>query len=255
MTVAPTASSAPDAGAASLPDVARRLACELRPLRFGAPVSYVYNPLEYAWEPHERYLQRYGGQLYRVLFLGMNPGPWGMAQTGVPFGDVPMVRDWLGITGHVAHPNPEHPKRPVEGFHCRRREVSGRRFWGWARSAFGTAQRFFEQCFVLNYCPLCFLEASGRNRTPDKLARPEREPLFARCDGALRDAVTLLRPTHVLGIGRFAADRAARALGGLDVPTAYVPHPSPANPAANRGWALQLDDAMRELDLSLPTAR
>jgi single-strand selective monofunctional uracil DNA glycosylase len=222
-------------------------------MRFRAPVAYVYNPLDYAWEPHRRYLTRYGKERHRILFLGMNPGPWGMAQTGVPFGDVPMVRDWLGLTGRVARPQPEHPKRPVEGFACRRREVSGRRFWGWAESKFTTAKRFFEHCFVLNYCPLCFLEAGGRNRTPDKLARRERDTLFARCDRALRDSAALLEPTHVLGIGRFAALRAKHALAELGTPIGYVPHPSPANPAANSGWAERLDEAIRMLRLPLPT--
>ena len=33
----------------------------------------------------------------RVVFLGMNPGPFGMAQVGVPFGEVAAVRDWLRI--------------------------------------------------------------------------------------------------------------------------------------------------------------
>lgn len=221
-------------------------------MRFGPPVAYVYNPLEYAWEPHRRYLQRYGTGRHRVLFLGMNPGPWGMAQTGVPFGDVDLVRDWLGVTGRVTRPRPEHPKKPVEGFACRRREVSGQRFWGWAEAKFASAKRFFEHYFVLNYCPLCFLEASGRNRTPDKLAGHEREPLFMRCDRALRDSAALLEPTQVLGIGRFAVLRAKRALADLGVPIGYVPHPSPANPAANRGWAEQLDAAMQTLRAPLP---
>lgn len=221
-------------------------------MRFGPPVAYVYDPLAYAWEPHRHYLERYGTQRHRILFLGMNPGPWGMAQTGVPFGDVRMVRDWLGVTGRVTRPQHEHPKKPVEGFACRRREVSGMRLWGWAEAKFATAKRFFEHCLVLNYCPLCFLEAGGRNRTPDKLARHEREPLFLRCDRALRASAVLLEPTHVLGIGRFAVQRAKRALEGLGTPIGYVPHPSPANPAANAGWTARLDEALDALQLPLP---
>lgn len=235
----------------SLVDIAEQLARDTRGMRFDPPVAYVYNPLLYAWAPHRRYLERYGDGKHRVLFLGMNPGPWGMAQTGVPFGDVTLVRDWLGITGHVGHPSAEHPKKPVEGFHCRRREISGQRFWGWAKERFTTARRFFEQCFVLNYCPLCFLEQSGRNRTPDKLAPIEREPLFASCDRALRNSVALLEPAQVLGVGRFATTRAERALTALGTPVDYVPHPSPANPAANRGWARQLEQTMTALRVPL----
>ncbi|MGH9464268.1 MAG: single-stranded DNA-binding protein, partial [Thermoanaerobaculia bacterium] len=166
--------------------VAAELASEVAALVFAPPVAFVYRPLEYAWDPHAAYLKRYGRGRREVLLLGMNPGPWGMAQTGVPFGDVELVRDWLGIAGAVARPSAEHPRRPVEGFACRRSEVSGRRLWGWARERFGRAERFFARFFVLNFCPLLFLEASGRNRTPAELAAAEREALAAPCDRALR---------------------------------------------------------------------
>ena len=154
---------------ATLIGVARRLSRAVQELDFGPPVSHVYNPLVYAWESHRTYLERYGQGRKEVIFLGMNPGPWGMAQTGVPFGEVGLVRDWLGIESAVAKPEREHPKRPVEGFDCRRSEVSGRRLWGWARERFGTPEQFFSRFFVANYCPLVFLEESGRNRTPDRL--------------------------------------------------------------------------------------
>jgi single-strand selective monofunctional uracil DNA glycosylase len=230
-----------------LVDIASRLRDEVRGLRFAAPVAYVYNPLEYAWAPHRAYLERYGAGRRPVVLLGMNPGPFGMAQTGVPFGDVELVRGWLGIEAPVAPPAREHPKRRVAGFACRRREVSGQRLWGWARDAFGTPERFFARFFVANYCPLAFVEASGRNRTPDKLPREERAALFAACDRALQATVARLRPEHVIGIGRFAADRAADALAGTAVRLGVVPHPSPASPAANRGWADQMRRALEAL--------
>jgi single-strand selective monofunctional uracil DNA glycosylase len=212
------------------------------------PVSHVYNPLDYAWEPHRLYLQRYGQRNPEVVLVGMNPGPWGMAQTGVPFGDVPSVRDWLGIEGAVRRPAVEHPKRPVEGFACRRREVSGQRLWGWARDTFGTPEPFFERFFVLNYCPLCFMEASGRNRTPDRLAAADRARLFAICDPALARAVRILKPRVVLGVGGFAAARAEAALAGGNVTVGQVLHPSPANPQANRDWVGRFAATLRSFD-------
>lgn len=103
-------------------------------LVFSEPVTHVYNPLRYAWDAHHRYLKLAPEtQAARVLFLGMNPGPWGMAQTGVPFGQVEAVRDWLGIDVPVGKPAKEHPKRPIEGFACRRSEVSGERLWALPR--------------------------------------------------------------------------------------------------------------------------
>jgi single-strand selective monofunctional uracil DNA glycosylase len=234
--------------------ISRALARDLEKMRFGAPTSHVYNPLVYARAPHERYLERYGASTGRVVLVGMNPGPFGMAQTGVPFGDVVMVRDFLGIEGQVGRPVREHPARPVVGFGCARSEISGTRLWGWARDRFGEAGRFFGSFFVANYCPLAFMERSGRNRTPDKLAPAERARLFAACDEALREAVTLLRPSHVIGVGAFAEGRARAALVDLPVPIGGILHPSPASPAANRDWAAQVERQLAGYGIELPEA-
>lgn len=234
----------------SLTRIALDLRRDVDALAFAAPVTHVYNPLRYAWATHKAYLERFGGAPKEAILLGMNPGPWGMAQTGVPFGDVAMARDWLGIAGQVARPVAEHPKRPVQGFACTRSEVSGTRVWGWARARFATPERFFARFLVWNYCPLSFMEASGRNRTPDKLPRAERDALYAVCDRALARIVATLRPALVIGIGRFAADRCREAVDG--VPVVVAPHPSPANPAANRGWDAIFEAALREAGVALP---
>ena len=235
----------------TLPEISRSLSERVASLRFAEPVCCVYNPLEYARAPHELYLSRYGSGTKEVLLLGMNPGPFGMAQTGVPFGDVAMVRDWLGIVAAVAKPRDEHPKRPVLGFECRRSEVSGGRLWGWARDRFGTPQRFFERFFVANYCPLAFMEASGANRTPDKLPAAEQQAVQSACDEALRDVVQQLRPRIVIGIGGFAERRARLALAGEKVAIGTILHPSPASPLANQGWAPKIERQLEELGVSL----
>ena len=227
--------------------VARRLSAAVAELEFGPPVSHVYNPLDYARRAHERYLRRFGGAPGRVVLLGMNPGPWGMAQTGVPFGEVELVRDWLGVRAPIRRPSREHPKRPVEGLACRRREVSGRRLWGWARRRFGTPERFFERFFVANYCPLLFLEAGGRNLTPDRLRAAERAPLVEACDRALRQAMEILEPWRVIGVGGFAEARASAALERLRIPVGRILHPSPASPAANRGWSEAVERQLAEM--------
>ena len=224
--------------------IARTLSRRADALRFASPVTHVYNPLDYAWRPHRAYLVRYGTGSPEILMLGMNPGPFGMAQTGVPFGDVQITREWLGIHGKVRQPSLEHPKRPVTGFDCPRGEVSGRRLWSWARTRFCRPETFFERFFVWNYCPLCFMEESGRNRTPDKLPARERKPLYEACDAALVQVVRVLGTRHVLGIGRFAADRARAALDEDAVAVSVAPHPSPASPLANRGWAEAFERAL-----------
>ncbi len=229
--------------------MADRLSEALRPLSFRPPVHCVYNPLDYARRPYAQYLERYGTGRREILLLGMNPGPWGMAQTGVPFGEVQLVREWLKIEAEVAQPGLLHPKRPVEGFSCRRSEVSGKRLWGWARERFERPEVFFRRFFVANYCPLIFFEESGRNRTPDTLRRDEKIPLFALCDQALRETVDHLRPRLVLGVGRFASARAAEALAGRDVGIGTLSHPSPANPRANQGWAALVEQELKELGI------
>ncbi|MGD9043341.1 MAG: single-stranded DNA-binding protein [Desulfobacterales bacterium] len=208
----------------------------LRPLKFGPPVTHVYNPLEYARESYRQYHAKFASSPKEVVFLGMNPGPWGMAQTGVPFGEISAVRDWMKINAPVGAPVDMHPKRPVSGFACTKREVSGRRLWGWAKKTFQTPKQFFSRFFVANYCPLLFIENSGRNRTPDQIRVAERNPLQAVCDRALRRTVESLKPRYVVGIGKFAENRARAALIDHKVKIGMITHPSPANPTANRGW-------------------
>jgi len=231
---------------------ARRLTRALAGQRFAAPVAHVYRPLVYARPLHEQYLTRFGGGTKRVLFLGMNPGPWGMAQTGVPFGEVAAVRDWMGIHGDVAAPDDPHPKRPVAGLACPRSEVSGRRLWTLMQERFDSPEAFHAEHFVVNYCPLLFMDTGARNFTPDKLPAAERAALEHACDAHLRTVVETLEPAHVVGVGRWAEKRAGLALadgsGRADAPTiSTVLHPSPASPAANRGWA---PAAVRQLTAS-----
>ncbi|MBK8091786.1 MAG: single-stranded DNA-binding protein [Verrucomicrobiaceae bacterium] len=212
---------------------------ELRPLRFAEPVEYVYQPLEYAWAPHAAYLTRFGATRKKVVFVGMNPGPFGMTQTGVPFGEIAAVRDWMQICEPVGKPEREHPKRPVLGFACPQSEVSGRRLWGHFAAKFGPGENFFREHFVANFCPLVFLEAGGKNFTPDKLPAAEAAALNAHCDAHLRAVITALEPQWVIGVGAYAEEcavRAKEALGG-GFKTGRVLHPSPASPAANRDWA------------------
>jgi len=236
----------------TLLDISDRLVRDLEPLRFSEPVAFVYNPLVYARAAHAQYLQRYGRGTRGVVLLGMNPGPWGMVQTGVPFGEVGFVRDWLRIDAPIGRPQREHAKRPVLGYDCPRSEVSGARLWGWAKDRFKTPRRLFSRFFVGNYCPLAFMEASGRNFTPDKLPAAERAGLEAACDLALRDTVALLQPRFMIGVGKFAERRARIALDGVDVTIASILHPSPASPAANRDWVGAITAQLEQVGVFRP---
>lgn len=231
---------------------AQRLSEQVDALEFQKPVAWVYNPLNYAWAAHKRYLERYARPTCRVVFLGMNPGPFGMAQTGVPFGEIPAVRDWLGIELPVNQPSRVHPKRPVDGFQCAKSEVSGRRLWGLFAERFENADAFFEEHFVANYCPLVFMDEGGRNVTPDKIERNDAAQLEAICDEHLGCLLTSLRPEYVVGVGAYAENCLKRVvknrseLADSAVVISKILHPSPASPAANRDWAGQATKQLLE---------
>jgi single-strand selective monofunctional uracil DNA glycosylase len=227
----------------ALVNAAKRLSNLVDAMAFAPPVTHVYNPLQYAWKSHREYLSRCSMESTRSLFLGMNPGPWGMAQTGVPFGQVDAVRDWLRISSPVDRPTKEHPKRPIDGFECRRSEVSGERLWGLFKHRFETPEKMFQEQFIVNYCPLVFMEASAKNRTPDKLSSQEMKLLQSACDEHLKVIIDLLRPKFLVGVGAYAEKCFARVTGAMDADIIHgtsivrILHPSPASPAANRNWA------------------
>lgn len=234
----------------ALINAARELCEAVDTLAFSTPVSHVLNPLDYAWAPHEQYLRRFGNGRKRVAFLGMNPGPFGMVQVGVPFGEVNAVKNWMCIDADVAQPRKPNPSRPIEGFACQRSEVSGQRLWALFASRYPNASDFFADHFVLNYCPLAFFD-KARNVTPDKLPKGETAPLYAACDEHLRAAVSAINAEWVIGIGKFAETQARLALHAShpDVKIGTVLHPSPASPIANRGWAPQAAAQLAALGL------
>ncbi|MGB7298727.1 MAG: uracil-DNA glycosylase family protein [Burkholderiaceae bacterium] len=245
-------------------NAARKLSRDCSALQFGGAVAWVYNPLDYAWPVHKQFIQRFGGGPKKALFLGMNPGPFGMMQTGVPFGEVAAVRDWMQLDAKVSEPAQWHPKRRIEGFNCQRAEVSGRRLWGWAAETFGTAESFFDSFFVVNYCPLVFLEASGRNLTPDKLPAHEQAAIGEICDAHLNTVLATLSPEWAIGVGAYAAKRLAKVTGctidkgdsairaepnSAGMRVGQIIHPSPASPVANRGWAPAAHATLEQLGL------
>ncbi|KAI5062037.1 hypothetical protein GOP47_0022576 [Adiantum capillus-veneris] len=234
----------------ALVEIALKLVAELDGLSFKAPVSCVYNPLVYAQDLHLQYIRKHGGRRVETLLVGMNPGPFGMAQTGVPFGDSKFVRTFHGLSGEVNHPKVVHPKRPVLGLDCTRSEVSGQRLWGWAQDRFGSATAFFKRFWVYNYCPLVFMEASGKNRTPDKLNPAERAKIELACNEALIKTISILRPAFVVGVGKYAAVKIQDCnIAGVKV--GDIMHPSPANPQANKDWGKKVEEQLLKLGLEL----
>ncbi|MBP11933.1 MAG: single-stranded DNA-binding protein [Euryarchaeota archaeon] len=199
-------------------------------------VDCVYNPLSYAWEVHKRYIEISGDKGARAVMMGMNPGPHGMGQMGIPFAATSMVRDILGISGiDVNQPSVIHPKRPVIGLDYPREEVSGTRIWGLLSETYGGADEIFGKVFLVNHCPLMLLDGErGSNITPDKIYGDTAKGLLRRCDEHLVEVVEILDADVVIGIGKFAEKRARDALDGSEVEVRGCWHPSPASPLANR---------------------
>ena len=229
---------------------AQELSREVGALEFSDPVAYTYNPLDYAWEGHEAYIRKFGAGPKEVLYLGMNPGPFGMAQTGVPFGEIAAVTLWMGITASVGSPEKTHPKRPVQGFSCPRSEVSGRRLWGLFEEMYGTAEEFFKLAYVANYCPLIWMGESGANITPTQLPKAQVEALDAACQRHLVRLIEILQPRVLIGVGGYALkqlERAAAALPGKQFTLGTILHPSPASPIANKLWPERPKEQIREI--------
>jgi len=238
--------------AVSVLNIEKKLSDALNQLPLSPPVEYSYNPLNYAWDTHSCLVTKYCNSRKRILFVGMNPGPWGMVQTGVPFGDVRLVQDWLGIIGNIGRPEKEHPKRRVQGFECSRSEVSGQRLWGFFRDLCITPDNFFKNCFVYSYCPLSFMHSTSRNITPPELKSCDRQALTKLCDAALAEIMTVLQVEIAVGIGKFAEYRIRETLkhSGLShIKIGCILHPSPISPAANKGWKESVTKSMTEMNI------
>ncbi|CAH1773450.1 unnamed protein product [Owenia fusiformis] len=229
--------------------------CEaLSKIAFKHPVAYIYNPLNYAIRTHVDFIQKYCTTEKQILLLGMNPGPWGMSQNGVPFGEGDIVRDWLKVTGSVGKPLREHPQRPIHGLDSTRKEVSGTRFWQLICELCINPQNFFANCFVHNMCPLAFMTHSGKNVTPPQLGKEQLASLNAACDEAICDIIRILNVKYVIGVGKFAEIRVKKALLSKgNMPTGLrvssIMHPSPINPAANKGWVNIAKGQLEEMGL------
>lgn len=240
-------------------EAARDLSARMEELHFAPPVAYTYNPLEYAWAGHEAYVRRFAATPKEVLYLGMNPGPFGMAQTGVPFGEIPAVTLWMGITAAVGQPEKMHPKRPVQGFSCPRSEVSGRRLWGLFEQLYGSADSFFSQAYVANYCPLIWMSETGSNITPTQLPKEQAAQIDTACQQHLVRLIAALQPRCLVGVGAYALKQleiAAAAFPERQFTLGSIVHPSPASPVANKCWPdkprEQVLDLLSRAGLPLP---
>ncbi len=209
---------------------------------------YVYHPLNYAWNFHKKYLELYVKKGTKALFLGMNPGPFGMAQTGIPFGEVNVVKEYLKIDEPLLALPITHPKRPIEGLLCERSEVSGRRLWSLIEKKFPLSKQFTPHLAIMNYCPVVFVDTgpTGKNIIPEKIEKEVRVELEKVCDTYLDDIIDIIRPISVVGIGQYAKKKLSLSIARSkkNIYVTSIIHPSPANPQANKGWLEIVEKAL-----------
>lgn len=233
----------------------RSLTKRLTTLHFSPPVAHTYNPLTYAGDNYELYLRRYADSPKQNFFLGMNPGPFGMAQTGIPFGEVNAVKHWLNLQAPIRPPADQHPKRPILGLNCTRSEVSGLRLWGLFQECFSTPEAFFQDNFVANFCPLVWMNESGANITPDKIKAQEISPVEDACLDYLETQIRLLNPTRLIGVGAYAGKKlelVARRFPNRTFTLGTLLHPSPASPIANKLWPQRPIEQLQTLGILSP---
>ena len=199
-------------------------------------IDVCYNPLNYAWDVHEEYLRRMGGRGAHTVMLGMNPGPHGMGQMGIPFAATSIVRDLLGITDiPVNQPDVPDERRPVIGLEYHKEEVSGTRLWNLLHTQYGDVEAIASRVFLVNHCPLMlFSGPRATNITPDKVGGSTAKALLERCDEHLSEVVDILGADRVVGVGKFAESRARAVLAEQPIEVTGCWHPSPASPLANR---------------------
>ena len=211
--------------------------CKSKIIKDNDNIEFAYNPLNYAWEPHKKYLENYGSLGAKTIVMGMNPGH-GMGNTGIPFGCPEKVSKYLNITGlKVKEPVKVHPKRRINGLECEKPEISGKRILGLIEDIYGPPKNAFKNVFVLNHFPLWMFNSAGQNITPDKLKKSSAEDIFKICNKYLSDIINMLNAKKIIGVGKYANKMAHIAikennLEGIIIEE--IPHPSPANPLANK---------------------
>ena len=200
-------------------------------------IDFAYNPLKYAWKSHKMYLERYGRLGANTIIMGMNPGH-GMGNTGIPFGCPEKVRNYLRIKNlKIKEPKNSHPKRIVTGLECKKPEISGKRIWSLIEEIYGSPEEAFKQIFVINHFPLWMFNKSGQNITPDKLKPSSNKEIFDICNKYLIEVRNILKAERIVAVGKYASKMARNALKSSNLKSIIIdeiPHPSPANPLANK---------------------
>jgi single-strand selective monofunctional uracil DNA glycosylase len=218
----------------------------------------IWNPGLYAASWHALFRKEYPASAGCILVFGLNPGPYGMAQTGIPFTDLKRLREHLprlakglerrgcSLAGVGLAP------RSLRPYLSRTFESSAVRVYRFLSRGWGSAEDGWRSVVVANPCSLLFMDAAGENRTPADLvgavsrrtgslvaARRLRERCNALRRLAAREAVRVLSPRGVVLLGKDAQRAMQTGIAPLLGPDSILGWEHPARAVPDR-WAMGL---------------
>jgi len=230
------------------------------------------DPTRYCRSAWAAYLQM-AARLGCVLVVGMNPGPHGMAQTGVPFTD-PWIVDELDLQAPRADVPPadipavgswRHRSHRARGVLGSKREESAKRLWPLLReicapyAAVGPSadkiaeatRRVCNEVLLVNALPICWLDPAGKNVSAEQVEKRApaqvREGLRDLVNEWLQAVADILRPAAVIGVGRWARE----FVTDLDVDHFVeipfrdgIKHPSPSA-GSEAAWRAEAEPILR----------
>jgi len=129
----------------------------------------VWNPALYALDIYQEYLTKFPPEPGAILALGLNPGPYGMAQTGIPFTDCRTASGALGMEMTIPGKAPDDLISRLKKANGKWRGTYERSSLGMYRFlilAWGDIKTAYRNWFVGNPCPLLFLDPERWNVTP-----------------------------------------------------------------------------------------
>jgi single-strand selective monofunctional uracil DNA glycosylase len=221
----------------------------------------VLDPSRYGERWHAPFRRLYPPRARPLLVFGLNPGPYGMAQTGIPFTDLKRLAQGLPRLAAELARSGERLSLPglapssLQPFLTRTFESSSVRVHRFLRLAHGSAERAFREVVFVNPCPLLFIDrALGENRTPADLPRALRAGVDEARVEVVSVAVARLRARGAIVLGRDAAAALSVPLRARLGERAVVEweHPARAVPDI---WARGLLAALRRRGLLASSRR
>ncbi len=229
----------------------------------------IWNPGLYGETWHARFRRLYRPGQHPLVVFGLNPGPYGMAQTGIPFTDIRRLVSALPDLAAELRGRGERVEPPglappgLRPYLSRSFESSAVRVYRFLKKGWGGAERGWTEVVVANPCTLLFIDpAEGKNRTPADLARAARLRGSGRDQvrelvesfGRIRircavESIEALSPRGAILLGKDVQAALGPALRRILGEARVIPWEHPAR-AVPESWASGLLSALRRRGLT-----